>query len=286
MKKVACFFTGGYTESGAMQDFLKKINPQIILKQFCPNKPKRRWRPGVPFHEQMQIEKDMNGLTGEGLISYVYNYIETHLDEIVQFDAMLIEDDLDNRFFIDEIPGDIKTRRKAKTQEFIDYCQEVSDTIRTKLSKAPDYPVIQLYASPEIESWFLGDWEHSFGCIYGPRYEGILNHDENEYFGNRFQTYIRSNIVKEYIDCIEHYGYFEGNYHKLSKQLEVAITGDFKVKLNEQPNDLAKRIAKNRNLYYSKRIHGDLMLRNLSPEILANNCPEYYAPAIADLKCL
>ena len=119
MKKVACFFTGGYTESGAMQEFLKKVNANLSFKQFCPNKPKRRWVPGLSLNDQPKIESDLSGLTGASLIRYVNEYIDDHSDELQEYDAVLIEDDLDDRFFIELIPGDSRTKQIFKSDEFL-----------------------------------------------------------------------------------------------------------------------------------------------------------------------
>lgn len=38
VERVACFLTCGYTEAGAMQFFLKKINSKYEYKQYLPNK--------------------------------------------------------------------------------------------------------------------------------------------------------------------------------------------------------------------------------------------------------
>lgn len=286
MKKVACFFTGGYTESGAMQEFLKRVNPNVNFKQFCPNKPKRRWTPGLPLNAQPKIENNLNGLTGPALIKYINDYIDNHLDELQEFDAILIEDDLDNRFFIEQIPGNPKTKQIYKTDEFLLHCQQVAETIRAKLKKGIEFPVIQLYASPEIEAWFWEDWAHSFGCIYGPQYTGILTSNENQFFENRFRTYSKDYIIKQYINNIEYYGFFDGIYYKLSDEFISALEGKFKESLNNINNHLSKSIAGNKNLRYSKSTHGDLMLRNLSPEILKIHCPIFFAPAIVQLENL
>lgn len=36
--RIACFLTCGYTEAGAMQFFLKKMNDKYEYKQYLPNK--------------------------------------------------------------------------------------------------------------------------------------------------------------------------------------------------------------------------------------------------------
>lgn len=286
VRKVACFFTGGFSESGAMQEFLHKINPNVVLKQFCPNKPLKRWIPGIPTSKQPKIQRQFSGLTGKDLISYVHHYIDNHIDEIRMYDAILIEDDLDARFYQEVVSGDPTSKRVAKTKEYNDYCNIVTTQIRKKLSKDDTFPVILLYASPEIEAWFWGDWENSFGYAYGPKSIGMLSREENQYFSNRFRTYLRNNVTKEYSNCIEYFGFFNGIYHKLSDKVIDSLEGGFKTALSEEENELAKNISKMKELKYSKMIDGDRMLRNLSGKVLKGQCPVFYSPAIREFEKL
>lgn len=283
MVKVACFFTGGFTESGAMQSFLQKINGNIFLKQFCPNKPPRRKIPGT----RTQLVKGVSGLTGPGLRKYVYQYIENHPKELKEFDAVLIEDDLDGRYTRQRTEGDETTKVSAKTPEFLEQCETIKREIRMRLGKESDFPVIFFWASPEIEAWFLADWTDSFGSIYGPSGTNVLDGRENQFFSSRFQPYVRKNILKEYQGQVENYGYFMGDYKKLSDELILALDGDFKVQLNQEDTSvLAKSISENKKLYYSKQNHGVLMLQNLRPETVQKKCPVYFAEAFAELAAL
>lgn len=280
MVKVACFFTGGFTESGAMQCFLQKINGNIFLKQFCPNKPPRRRIPDV----KAQLVKEVSGLTGPGLIKYIYQYIKNHPEELKEFDAVLIEDDLDGRYTMQKTEGDETTKVSAKTPEFLEQCENIKREIRMRLGKDADFPVIFFWASPEIEAWFLADWANSFGSIYGPAGTNVLDSQENQYFSSRFQPYVRKNVLKEYQNRMENYGYFMGEYKKLSDELILALDSDFKVMLNqEDTNVLSKSISENRKLYYSKQNHGVLMLQNLQPETVRGKCSVYFAEAFAEL---
>lgn len=91
--KIACFLTCGYTEAGAMQFFLRKINDKYEYKQFLPNKTIKK------KGDSKAISSQISGLTGEALLEKIYDIISKHKDEIVQCKAILIEDDLDGRFF-------------------------------------------------------------------------------------------------------------------------------------------------------------------------------------------
>lgn len=153
VKKIASFFTGGFTESGALQYFLEKFDDNIMIKQFCPNKAmKRRGTDGKPH-----MVKEVNGLTGSSLIHYVYDYIDKYLDDLQGFDAILIEDDMDDRFYDYALPGDESTKHKCRNNEYLNYCNEIRNTIRDKMHKGNNYPVFLMFASTEIEAWFLAD---------------------------------------------------------------------------------------------------------------------------------
>ena len=86
---IACFLTCGYTEAGAMQFFLKKINDRYEYRQCLPNKTIKK--KGMP----KKIDDKMSGRTGEALLEKVYELIEKHRDEYSQCRAILVEDDLD-----------------------------------------------------------------------------------------------------------------------------------------------------------------------------------------------
>ena len=178
MKEVACFFTGGYTESGAMTGFLEKINRKVHFKQLCPNRPRGRKRPKA----ETDLKADVNGLTGSALLDYVYGYLEKYPEDLAGCDAVIIEDDLDGRFSELLTPGDEGSRVSRKTQQFRDSCETIKSTVRDKLGKGASFPVVLIFAAPEIEAWLLSDWNHTFGYVYGPKGEAVLTTDENKFF--------------------------------------------------------------------------------------------------------
>lgn len=279
VKKLACFFTGGFTESGALQYFISKIDQNIVVKQFCPNKAmKRRGVGGKP-----QLVKDVSGLTGSSLIRYVYNYIDTYWEDLQEFDAILIEDDMDDRFFECKVPGDLTTKYKCRNREYIDYCDDIRKTIRKKMNRGENYPVFLMYASPEIETWFLADWLNSFGTIYGPKGKKILSTEANNYFSVTFRKYTNREILKQYKDNPEAYGYFEGVYKKLSSELQESLEGDYKVSICKEDY---YGISKCRELVYSKQKHGDMMLRSIEPLVVRKKCIMFFAEVYDDIKKL
>lgn len=88
-------------------------------------------------------------------------------------------------------------------------------------------------------------------------------------------------ILKEYSNDIENYGYFNQVYHKLSDQIKDAIQTDVKEYISALPNVnklYSEQISSSGDLYYSKKLHGDRMLRNLEPSIIATRCRHFFFP--------
>ena len=283
VKQAACFFTGGYTESGALTGFLEKINQQVHFKQLCPNRPRGRKRPRA----ETDLKDEVSGLTGPALLDYVYHYLDKYPRDLADCDAVIIEDDLDGRFTELAVPGDEKTRVSRKTQAFRDHCQTVISEVQKRLGKDASFPVVLLFAAPEIEAWLLSDWEHTFGYVYGPKGTAVLTADENRFFSSRFRPYVRDIVLQDYANEVENYGYFSGEYKKLSDQLVSALQS-FQIELGktEATSSHAKAIAFKRELRYSKMLHGDAMLRQLSPDEVRKKCTVYFEEAFSQIKVL
>lgn len=261
--RIACFLTCGYTEAGAMQAFLRKINDNYDYKQYLPNKTIKK--KGMP----RTISDKVSGLTGEALLRKVYEIIEKHPKEICQCSAIIIEDDLDGNF------NDIDERNSSIREKICSIIKQ-------------DIPVFILYASPEIEGWFIADWDNGFGYIYDAS-ECVKDIESNAktFFTHHLRQYINEYILKEYKDDIEHYGYFDSQYYKLSDELIKAIQNDVKGYILALPNtnqDFAKQIESSRDLYYSKKIHGDRMLRKLDPAGVANKCRYFFQPVYEEIR--
>lgn len=222
-RRIACFFTAGYTELNAMKSFMRKINDTVEYIQLCPTGP-RKSRRAIENRHIDQIDKNQNGMTGDKLIEFVNEFIEKKRFEEEGYDAILIEDDKDDRFLALEKDG-TATIDKEKWEYFKD------DIVVRLGKKRPDIPVIFFYAAPEVEAWFLADWTNAFGSVY----KGVFNAQQNSYFNVKFRKYINDNILtNRYINCIEEYGYFDGKYKKLSGEIQdtlenIDFLGDYKV---------------------------------------------------------
>ena len=169
-KRIACFFTGGYTELNAMKLFMKKINANADYIQLCPVAPKKS-REAIRNREII----GGNGITGDKLIEYVLKEVEKPYFDRESYDAILIEDDKDDRFL-----GDGSNIDLAK---WYAYQHRVQQQLSSK-----HIPVIIFLAAPEVEAWFLSDWENSFGWVY--KYSGKIDSEHNRFFSQRFREYV------------------------------------------------------------------------------------------------
>ena len=243
-----------------MQSFLRSINNKYEYKQYLPNKTIKK------KGTAKNINSDINGLTGESLQNKIYQILSTHKAEIEKCKAIIIEDDLDGRFYT------------YSESDIAAYNDNVIKNIHDKLNIA--LPVFIIYASPEIESWFIADWNNGFNYLYCE--SGIVTDLEKnitEFFVHHLKKYIDSKILYQYVNCIENFGYFNGEYIKLSDKLVDAIKNKHYIATLQNVNkDYQRKIMLSRSLYYSKRLHGDLMLRNIKPDIVAAKCRKYFHP--------
>ena len=265
-RRIACFFTAGYTELNAMKDFMKKINNTVEYIQLCPTRARRN-KEQIRNRHSNQI--DQNGITGEALINYIIDFVGKSCFQEEEYDAILIEDDKDNRFLTLQSDGGAVHDKTAWI--------EFKSKVRKRLGeRCPDLPVIFFFAAPEVEAWFLADFEHGFGSIYRSR----LSTQQNKLFQVQFRKYINEKILTDkYRDCIEQYGFFDGVYRKLSEQLQNALNEtDFLDTYSGKPEYQSIR--------YSKKIQGEAMLRSIEPEIIEPKCNYYFKEGFWALQSL
>lgn len=268
VNRIACFLTCGYTEAGTMQAFLKKINNNFEYKQYLPNKTIKK--KGSPKN----INKLISGLTGEKLLNKVYTILEKHKDDISKCSAIIIEDDLDDRFL------------ELTEEQIKDYINQIKENVCQRLGCRKK--VFVLYASPEIESWFVADWENGFQYLFCE--SGIVDDVEKaaiQFYTHNLKIWIEKDVLKKYVNNIENFGLFDGRYIKLSDELIEMIQIDSKEKikhLNRANGDYVKQITDSRCIYYSKKLHGSIMLRNITPENIANKCTYYFKNTYMALK--
>lgn len=257
-RRIACFFTAGYTELNAMKSFMRKINGTVEYIQLCPIGP-RKSRSAIQNRHIDQIDKNQNGMTGEKLIQFVVDFIKEKRFEEEMYDALLIEDDKDARFLTIEENG----RVSIDESSWECFKNEVVERIR---EKRPNIPIIFFYAAPEVEAWFLADWENSFGSVY----KNTFTTQQNDYFNVKFRKYVNDYILTDrYKNCIEKYGYFEEKYRKLSEEIQNALERiDF---LEDYMPEIEHPL-----IAYSKRIQGEDMLEGIEPQAVLHNCTFFF----------
>lgn len=268
--KIACYITGGWTECGYMTQFLKKINGNFEYMQRFPRK-----NIGKKGKERKNFE--VKGTTGTELIKKAYADMRKHKEILRNYSAILIEDDMDEHYFkqgTNERDYDEIEVRKA----------EITAEIRNILGKE-NMSVFFLYALPEIESWFVADWDNTFGKEYVLKLANM-----NSYFSITFRNYVVKNVLTDVypVNNIENYGLFYGQYKKLSDELILAFQKysyeDSGVKNNAVYNVKINELIKKNELRYSKKEEGINMLRRLSPDKTALVCGRYFAKTYHELK--
>lgn len=249
-----------------MQFFLQKINNQFEYKQYLPNKTIKK--KGDPKN----INDKISGLTGEALLKKIYEILEKHKVEINACRAILIEDDLDGRF------------HGWTEDEISNYKTKIIEKVREILGNQ-NMRVFLLFASPEAEAWFIADWENGFGALYESKLITDLEYVERQFFVHQLKKYLDDEVLKEYKDDVEMYGYMEDEYYKLSDQIIRVIERDIKTYLLEhsENQDFAKKIATSRHLYYSKKLHGDRILKSIHPDKLEGKCRHFFRNTYLEL---
>lgn len=261
-KRIACFFTAGYTELNAMKIFMQKINENVNYIQLCPCGP-RKSKSAIQGRQKCNVEYEHNGLTGDSLIQYIVKQVQEQ-DFLKEYDAILIEDDKDYRF--------MKIVKDGTADYDVLAWEQHKEDVRKQIHKiCPDIKIIFFYAAPEVEAWFLADFDNSFGYAY----RNTLSTKENDLFAVRFRKYINDNILTErYKECIEQYGYFEGVYNKLSEKIQGSLV----------EKDFLKEYRDHNDVHYSKRRDGETMLRMIQPENVIKKCNYYFREGYLQLK--
>lgn len=69
------------------------------------------------------------------------------------------------------------------------------------------------------------------------------------------------------------------------KSIDKEISGLTGEKLENSDNHTyAEKIAASRNLYYSKKLHGDRMMRTIIPNVLETRCRHFFRPTYLELR--
>ena len=250
-----------------MKLFLRKINDNVEYIQLCPNG-SRRSKDAIRNRHIEDIKSCHSGLTGDSLIEFVLEFIEKTRFREEEYDAILIEDDKDNRFLRLEADGS----SEIDNEGWATFRSKTTEAIHAKYQ---GIPVLFLYAAPEVETWFLADWENSFGTVF----RNILTSEQNKLFSVRFHRHVNSEILtRKYEDSLEQYGYFEGVYRKLSEEIQQALLRiDFLDDGKPDEHQLPR---------YSKRVQGETMLEEIDPDVVMQRCSVFFKSGMLALQTL
>lgn len=267
--KLACFFSGGYTEAaGYMQLFLNKINDNYSYEQCIPNS--TRVRKGMPKF----IKDEYSGLSGDKLIEKMYEilakpYIKAKFDTGF-FSGVLLEDDLDGRFDYYE------------TEQIEKWEQQISDEVCSIIGKK--VPVFFIYASPEIEGWFVADWEGGFANFFlnGLDIPKIPVNDRKKFVFDLKKDVDIKMLSRGKIQ-IESYAHYRDEYHKFSEDL-IELIDKRNIVFMDKIIKKDESIRRIKGFYYSKKEHGPRILKNIDPLNVKEICDSHFARSYRKLK--
>lgn len=257
--RVGYFCSGGHTELGArmretgereiaaIDAFLRKIDSDhLTFERLFParEKPGPKHKPGRP--PASLKDQAAGGITGQGLLDVMQErltkyYRGTRFD----YDVIVVIDDADCRFL--------------KEDEYAQWVEDLHDKIKNWIEK--EVVFFALIASPEIEAWFLADWEEGFGR----EYSSISVNFRRELAKDEFLGPTPWNNLEA----------FGGPYD--------STRGSCTRKVSDEINKALGRLAQNTGnvtdpkIYtYGKRENGPDMLRRIRPHEVAKVCPRFF----------
>jgi hypothetical protein len=220
---IGVFAGGGETELKGMKIFLEKNYPNIFFKRQTPIRNKIGAKPNK-IHA--------HGKTGQTLGQQIVYSIQCSTPNF-EFDHFLVIDDLDCHSSDD---------RKQFFTQLIQ--REISGINKN---------IIIGFAKPEIESWLIADWIHTFKIEPDFR-------NNNVEIRRELITLYSNELRNGSIDLPEDFSFLnienDSCFNKLSTQLEQII---FKIT----------------GIYYSKKDHSGNMLQRVNAQHIAVNCPEF-----------
>ena len=230
--KVAYFHGAGHTELGGLHLLLLKIRADVTWERCFPAGRK----PGGKYRRPEPAPSDQ-GATGADLVLRAQARLRDHAERGESFDAYVIVDDWDCRSGGDDA-----------TEPLADAMVAWEQRLTRALAAVADRPTTALFASPEIEAWFLvsvalrrrwlGDAEHAVRVAIDCPF------DQVEHFGGR--------------------GVRGACEHKLSSRVAEAL-------------QLAGR-------RYSKAIDGADLVGDLDPDELAARLPATVGRAVRQIR--
>jgi hypothetical protein len=240
--RVGYFCTAGHTEAGGIDRFLKRIDSgeDVDWVRCFPaiRKPGPKLGRATPKHRA--------GLTGPGLVGEMlerlaeYHRPKHPTNKGDPLDVVVFIDDADCRFEGD--PAKLEAWSAARSAD-----------VRAAIGD-PSTPFVALFASPEVEAWFVADWEQGFG------FEHRRLSSKEKHFRAHMEELLGA------VASIESYG-------------GGLVNGSCANKLSEKLHGLVTRLGGS----YSKGMHGQEMLLRIRPEKVAEVCKMFFRPGLQAL---
>lgn len=212
------FSGGGESEVSGLIPILKRICSDHMYERKSPI----RRKPGPRASQEPGY-----GRTGQSLGQQIEDLLFKSLKSDKSCDLILIIDDLDCH--------DPNVRR------------ELFDSSIGKVDKAKDIEHFVGFASPEIESWIIADWDHSIAT--DPDFRGCHN---------QMRHWLSTQKAVPF-DQPEMFGSFDEEKDSCRDKLSDAI-----IESSEHCGAQSR---------YSKGIHTARFLRRISPEVVSGKCP-------------
>lgn len=250
--KIGYFCTSGHTEIGGIKIFLEKINPSVQWIRCFPIAIKYKLKEGRTKNTPIM---DTNGSSHADLIGHMKQLFRDYCI-FEDYDGFLLIDDLDCRF------------QSTITEGIQLFEQEISKFIQRICSENKiirKFNFYTLFASPEIEAWFISDWNESFLR----EYPEVICYK------------VHAKLKKELTDK-----YWDDNIEKFGGKW---INDSCKRKLSEIIQKIFEQVGIDENgvIYrFNKGENGRSMLVRINPEKVALKCRICFLPAYNRLRVL
>ncbi|WP_276663012.1 hypothetical protein [Syntrophomonas wolfei] len=147
MMAAGYFCSAGYTETGGMQVFLQQLNSNLKWKRCFPAVDKPNLKKG---RTKATPVRSTSGVSGDNLVEQMLKIIsEPVFERDEQYELILLIDDLDCRFNDDN-------------QAYDAWLLNTHNRVEVAIGRPLMF--LTLFASPEIEAWFLSGIFYRLGC--------------------------------------------------------------------------------------------------------------------------
>ena len=263
------FHTFGETEE-PLYNWLQKTN-QIEWERGFPE----AYKPGPKVNRPTNT-----GCTGKDLEKEMENRLKLYKLRFTGFKVVLIEDDLDYMPWNNCAAQETIENRAIHAKAWLDSkYRELVPKVQNAYSN--DIDLVILYASPEVETWFLADWQNGMGKIC-----------EDDMFCAALNRSLKEKLAEYYDEHIELWHYYPSSRAKLS-DIIIKMIFDLQMTMEDADGNIPleglfsmderKRIDGSK-FEYKKTNHGKHMLEDIDQEKVYEKCQYFYRHAIDKIR--